>query len=124
MSIKLRLKYRFRSVRQFVDSVSLPDWVWSTSTKGAVAVLIVVMSVGYMFQINTLGTSGYVVHTLEKQIAAVNDETQKLNSELASAESLSNVKERLQVSGDTMAMVSAADVQYVQNSPEKTAFAR
>lgn len=122
MSIKLRLKYRYRSVRQFAGSISLPSWVWNGWVKGIVGVLVIVMGVGYMFQINAVGTSGYVVHTLEQQIASVNDETQKLNSELASAQSLSNIKERLKdVGGD---MVAASQVKYVQPALEKTAFAR
>ena len=122
MSIKLRLKYRYRSVRQFVDSVSLPVWVWSGWVKGIVGILAIVVGVGYMFQINTIGTSGYVVYTLKKQIAAVSDEIQKLNSEVASVQSLSNIKERLrEVDGD---MVAATQIQYARRSLEKTAFAR
>ncbi|MBI5729451.1 MAG: hypothetical protein HY983_04420 [Candidatus Magasanikbacteria bacterium] len=125
MSIKLRLKYRYRSVRQFVASVSMPAWIWTGSTKGAVAVLIAVVGIGYMFQTNTIGTSGYVVQTLEQQIATVNDETRKLNSELATAESLANIKERLKGLGGDMAMVAASDVQYLRRrSLEKTALAR
>lgn len=121
MSIKLRLKYRYRSVRQLIESVRLPAWVWSKWIKGIVGILVVVMGVGYMFQINAVATSGYVLHTLEKQIAVVNDETNKLDSEVASTQSLSNIKERLKaVDSD---MVAASQIQYV-SSLEKTAFAR
>lgn len=123
MSIKLRLKYRYRSLRQFVESIRLPAWVWSNWTKGVVSVLIVISAVGYMFQINSVGTSGYALHTLEQRIASANDDMQKLNSELATAESLANVEERLKASGSDMAMVSTADIQYVR-SLETTAFAR
>lgn len=119
MSIKLQLKYRFRSVRQFVESFTMPSWVFSGWTKSVMASLILVVGVGYMFQINSLSTSGYVVNNLEKKLASVNDDIQKLNSELASAQSLGSVQARV----GSLSMVTASQIQYVK-SAEKTAFAR
>lgn len=121
MSIKLRLKYRCRSIRQFVESVTVPAWVWGGWIKGVIGILIIAAGVGYMLQINAIGTSGYSVNTLEKRIAAMNDEIQRLNSEAASAQSLSNIKERLEeLDGD---MVAVSQIQYARPL-ERTALAR
>lgn len=121
MSIRLRLKYRCRSIRRFVESVAVPAWVWNGWIKGAIGILIIAAGVGYMLQINAIGTSGYVVNTLEKRVAEVSDEIQRLNSDAASAQSLSNIKERLkELDGE---MVAASQIQYARPL-ERTALAR
>lgn len=106
-------------MRQVLESFTLPAWVWNGLTKGIVASLIVVVGLGYLFQINNLSTSGYIVNTLEKEVAAVNDETEKLASQVAEEQSLTSVQKRLQ----GIAMVKATDIRYIE-STEKTAFAR
>lgn len=95
MSIKLRVQYKIHYLKQFLQNMSLPAWMVGKAAKLVVLVLLVVVSVGYMAQVNTLSTSGYVIRDLQDQMQQISDDTEKINEQVASYQSMNSIQNRL-----------------------------
>ena len=109
MSIRLRIRYQFRHFFNSFRVITLPAWVTGVTTKIVVVGLAVVLGIGYIFQTSSLSTSGYVTHTLEKQVASAQNEIQKLEAEVAANQSLTNIQKRL----PEVQMVQVASIKYI-----------
>lgn len=122
MSLRLRVKYKYRSlinaIRYFLMSITLPSWLTDTRAKFTLVGLVAVMGVAFVFQTSSLGTTGYEVHALEQQVAELNSEIQKISTSVAEQQSLKNIQSRIKDSG----MVTATNIKYV-NSGVETAVA-
>lgn len=103
MSIRLRIKYKYRSIEQVCKMMwrhlTLPAFLTGKMARVVLGALVVTTAVGYAFQVNTLSTSGYQIHTLEKQMAGLQTELQTLNTDIAAAQSLTNIQKRLAGTG-------------------------
>lgn len=110
MSIRLRVRYSVRSFVGFFYGLSVPEYLTGTATKSIICLTLVVLTIGYVFQISLLTTGGYEIANLEKKLAVLSDESQKLNSEAASYQSLSSVQERIK----NLKMVPAAEITYIK----------
>jgi len=75
--------------------------------------LIVVMTVGYLVQINSLATKGYQIKDLENKITSLKQEKADLELEALSLQSMGNVAEKVQGLG----MVSAGEPEYLAPTP-------
>jgi hypothetical protein len=113
MSLEARLRYQYNNLLSLADALSLPQWMFSLPARLVMLALIVVFSVGYVFQISALSTSGYVIHGLEKKVALVSSETQKLSTEVASYQSMASIQKRL----NELSMRSASTITFVKASP-------
>ena len=72
-------------------------------------ILIAVIS-GYIYQVTNISTKGFVIKDLEKQIAAVKIENQKMQVKLVEMQSSADLEGRVQ----ELSMVPAGDIKYVQ----------
>ena len=99
MSLRLTIKYKFRAAVHMCKlvwhSFALPGWLTGRVSRVVLGSLVVVMAVAYAVQINSLSTSGYAIHTLEKQINGLQSEVQTLNTNIAAAQSLTTIQKRL-----------------------------
>ena len=114
MSLRLRLKYHYRSFWQVFAMVSIPEWFFSRTIKMLLLGLIVVTATFYLFEVNAISTSGYVTHDLEVKISRLQNDQQKLEAEVASYQSLAKITSRL----DEVSMVPAQSISYVNVNPE------
>lgn len=95
MSVKQLVVYRYESLLDTVGSLSLPAWLFDFRTKVALVALVPLLALAYLIQINNVSTSGYVIHTLEKQVSTVSQETVNLQTELAEHQSMVSIQKRL-----------------------------
>jgi len=114
MSLKMQVRYQYRYFIQFLYSLALPRWVESSRVKVFVAALVVVLGVGYVFQTSAMATSGYIVHDLEREVASLESETEKIETQVASYQSMTSIQKRL-VQTD---YVSARPTKYLKVSTD------
>ncbi len=72
--------------------------------------LVVMLMVGYIFQTNSMSTQGYVVHNLEQEIGELQSETEKIQTQVASFQSMTSIQKRLVKDS----FVSAEPTKYVK----------
>lgn len=111
MSLKQRWFYSYHSFLDSVAVVTMPEWMFSVRTKVVLFSLMVITALAYLIQINTLSTSGYVIHTLEQKVAVVTVETQKLETEVAAHQSMISIQKRL----PELAMQKTSKVTYIEH---------
>lgn len=109
MSVSSRIKYQYRSFMQFVFAFELPAILTGTLARVTMFSLIVLLLVGYVVQISKLTAGGFKIADLEKQVNSLADETQKMNAEVASYQSIHSVEKRL----DGISMVPVGQIHYV-----------
>jgi len=119
MSIKLRVKYRYRSIVQFIAGLALPEWLIGFWAKIALTTLVLVAGVGYMFQVNNLSTQGYVIHTLQNQVDSLQQQNQQIESAVASFQSMASIEGRLKNTN----MVPVTSISYLA-AESQTAMAK
>ena len=99
MSIRLTVKYKFRAAvsmwRMVWHSLALPTWLTGRASRIVLGAVVMIMAVAYAVQINSLSTSGYAIHSLEKQISGLESELQTMNTDIAAAQSLTNIQKRI-----------------------------
>lgn len=81
----------------------------NTKIKLFVFGLIPALAFGYVYQINTVSTSGYIINTLEKNVAKMSIETQRLETEVAEHQSMVSIQKRL----PELAMTAAQKIKFV-----------
>ncbi|MDO8626034.1 MAG: hypothetical protein Q7K39_01070 [Candidatus Magasanikbacteria bacterium] len=106
MSIKLRLKYQFRSWRAYWSLWRVPRWLGLLPARVAILASVGAMAVLYIVGVSNVSTAGYEVQKLELKIAELNSSNKKIETELAAAESLTAISVRL----SAVNMVSAGKV--------------
>lgn len=79
----------------------------------AIIALIVVVSVSYLIQINSLATKGYQIKELEKKVDELKQQKADLELEALSLQSMGVVKEKIADLG----MVLAGETDYLQPTP-------
>lgn len=109
MTVKQQVMYRYETALDYVGTLSLPAWLFDIRTKIALVMMIPVLAVGYLMQINSVSTSGYVIHTLEKKVSVVSQETDNLQTQVAEHQSMVSIQKRL----PEMAMTKADKVTFL-----------
>ena len=76
-----------------------------------ISVLLMIFLFGFMYlcQVNKLSSKGYEFSSLENKISELEFENEKINVEMASCTSISNLKERL----EDKKMVLINDIKYI-----------
>lgn len=95
MRLKRQLEYQARHFLYFLHTIELPVWLLSPRLKRSLLFTVVVLGVGYLFQMSSLSTSGYVIQDYEKQIADLKVEQQKLEVAIAAGRSMASIQARL-----------------------------
>lgn len=110
MSIRLRVRYQFRSVVRMFLSFRIPTFLTGTASKASIYALVIFLLVGYVSKISHLTTGGYEIASLEKKVAMLSGESEKLSAEVASYQSIASIQKRL----PGISMVPAKNVNYIK----------
>ncbi len=119
MRLKRQLEYQTRHFLHFLQTIELPVALLSPRLKRGLFMAVIVFGIGYVFQMSSLSTSGYVIQDLEKQIAGLNSEQQKLDVAVATGQSMASIQERL----PHLRLTPIAKIEHVQLTTQ-TALAR
>ncbi len=95
MSIKMHIRYQTRYFAQFLHSLTVPTALTSWKAKALVTACVAIFGCAYIAETNVLSTSGFVINNLQKQIEARNTEIQKLETKVASYQSMNSIQARL-----------------------------
>ncbi|MFA6105049.1 MAG: FtsL-like putative cell division protein [Patescibacteria group bacterium] len=107
MSLYSRVQYQ--SGHSSALQTKFPAILVGAATRTVLVVSLIILIVGYIFQVSSLTTGGYEIAKLQEQTAQLSSENEKLRSEIASYQSMSSVEKRL----ETLGMVKANNVQYI-----------
>ncbi|TSC84767.1 MAG: Uncharacterized protein G01um101413_151 [Parcubacteria group bacterium Gr01-1014_13] len=115
MSIKRQIQFRYRSFIHAIETISMPQWLTSKTTRFGLLAVIFLFSIAYIVNTTSSATSGYQMHKLEKQKLALEIEVQKLQVEIADNSSMSSISSRLV----KLNMTEVSSVKYltVKNTP-------
>lgn len=111
MSLKRKMYYHINNLKNFWFNFALPNWLNSSFFKFALTTCIFVFTIGYVYQISSIATSGYKIHDLEVQIKELKREIQKIEVENADFGTMKNIQTRL----DSLNMVAVVDIEYYNN---------
>jgi Tfp pilus assembly protein PilN len=92
--------------------IKFPAILAGAATRTVLVVALLLLVVGYIFQVSSLTTGGYEIAKLQEQTALLNSENEKLRSEIASYQSMNSVEKRL----ESLGMVKASNVKYLNLS--------
>lgn len=95
MSLRLRLKYQWRSLRGTFYGLALPSFFTGRAARLLLAFLLVVSAGAYVLEVSALTTGGYEVERLEQRRADLDSQTKQLETELAATGSLANIAQRV-----------------------------
>ena len=110
MSYQRRFHYYLDTVRSmFRGGIVLPQWTQGIGIRLAVVLVLIGVSLGYVVQISQTAVSGYEIHSLEKEVSALNRDTQDLSVKVAEYSSLNSIRQRL----SDIRMVPAKNVNYI-----------
>ena len=95
MSFKRQLQFKYQNFINAMQSLSLPLWMTGVVCRATLSVAVVLLGFAYVFQTSTAATRGYEMANLEKKIASLEGEIQKINVLVAKANSLSVIDAKL-----------------------------
>ena len=108
MSIKRQIQSKYRSLAHSLQTIKMPSWLTSKTTRLALFSIIFLFSIAYIVNTTSSATSGYQMRELEKQTAALEIEVQKLQVEIADNSSMNNIQSRLA----KLNMIEAKNIKY------------
>lgn len=112
MSFRTKIQSQYRQFVRFFQMYLFPTWLGSTPTKVVVTCLVFIVGVCYIFEISILSTSGYIISSLEKQVATEQNTIQKLQTEIAMNQSMVSIQKRL----PSLGMVPVPGITRLNNS--------
>lgn len=95
MSLRLRAKYQWRRLKQLLLFIRVPAFLGSFTARALLLTLVLFSGGLYVWQVSALTSGGYEIKRMEETIAALKITNQKLETELATAESLASLQSRL-----------------------------
>ena len=115
MSIKRQIQSKYRNLVHAIETISMPQWLTSKTTRFGLLVVIFLFSIAYVVNTTSSATSGYQMHELEKQKLSLETEVQKLQVEIADNSSMSSISSRLV----KLNMTEVSNVKYltIKNTP-------
>ena len=119
MSLKRKITYQIDSLRNYLYSLELPSWFTGRTMRLALSFSVVVFAAGYVYQISSTAVSGYAINDLQKQVAVLQKDIQKIEVEQADYGSMKNIQSR----ADSLGMVAVASADYYE-LPSETALTR
>lgn len=89
MSFKRQLQFKYQNFINAIRTITLPSWMTGVSSRATLSILVLLLGSAYIFQTNSAATRGYEMASLEKQIASLDSDIQKINVAVAKESSLS-----------------------------------
>ncbi len=115
MSLKRQLQFKYQNFINALQSLSLPGWMTGAVSRSTLLALILLLGGAYIFQTNSAATRGYEMANLEKQIAGLESDIQKVNVAVAKESSLAALDAKLK----NTKMVAVSEVKFLNiNSNE------
>ncbi len=87
----------------------LDRWLESEFVKYFLLMVTVILAGLYIWQINTSATYGYIIRDLEKEIAAIERQNERLEQKVAKLQSVDSVTNRVKMLG----LVKIENVKYI-----------
>jgi len=109
MSIRRQIQYKYNRLVNAIKFLSLPAWIDSKAIRIVMVGVIVVMGSAYILKTTSSTTSGYEMHRMENQVAALEQDMQRTQIEIADYSSINNIQTRLA----SMNMIEATGVKYM-----------
>lgn len=109
MTIKRQIQFKYHNFISALRFLSLPKWIDGNTIRFVFVGVIVLVGAAYVFKTTSSTTSGYELHKLETQTAALEQDIEKTNIQIAENSSLSNIQDRLA----KMDMVAAGGIKYL-----------
>jgi cell division protein YceG involved in septum cleavage len=109
MSIKRQIQSKYRNMVHALQTISVPHWLTSTTTRLGLLSVIFLFGIAYIINTAASATSGYQMHELEKQTLSLETEVRKLEVEIADNSSMSSISSRLV----KLNMVEASNIKYL-----------
>ena len=78
---------------------------------------VLIFSVVYLVQVNSLATKGYAIRELEKKIASNQKENERLQMQIVEAQSLGTLQKRI----DALQLVKSDRIDYIKPSQSAVA---
>lgn len=115
MSIKRQIQSKYRNLVHALETISVPQWLTSRTTRVSLLAVIFLFSIAYIVNTTSSATSGYQMHELEKKMSLLEVEVQKLQVEIADNSSMSSISSRLV----KLNMAEVGSVKYltIKNTP-------
>ncbi|MCX6782101.1 MAG: hypothetical protein NTW66_03220 [Candidatus Magasanikbacteria bacterium] len=114
MILKRKIKYQIEHYKRlllgYCRCLSIPAWIYGYKARLAYAGVFASLLLAYICQVSVASGSGYEVNDLQKRVADLKSEIQKINVEVASLNALPNLEKRVQTSG----MIAVASIKYVK----------
>ena len=105
MSYRSRFQQTIRTITLFFQNgIVVPRWAQGIGVRLTLVLALVGISLGYVLQISQTAVSGYEIHSLESEVATLNNDNKDLSVNIAQYSALSSIHERL--SGTHMVQVS------------------
>ncbi len=96
MSFKRRLESQIYNFRYALATIRLPDWMTNVQVRVVLTVFFVFFTTAYIIKMSSTAVSGYDLHNYETQVAGLRSDIQKLQTEVATYNSISNISKRAQ----------------------------
>jgi hypothetical protein len=110
MSYQRRFQHFFSTINLFLhDGIAMPRWTQGIGIRLTLVLALSAVSLGYVLEISQTAVSGYEIHSLEKEVASLDHDNQKLTVDVARYSSLSSITERI----PETKMVRVSNVNYL-----------
>lgn len=109
MSIKRQIQFKYTNFINSIKFLSLPGWFDSRAIRIFLIGAIVLVGSAYIIKTTSSTTTGYEMHKLEKEVAALDSEIQRTQIEIADYSSINSIQGRLA----KMNMVEAGGIKYL-----------
>jgi len=115
MSLKRQLQFKYQNFVNALKSFSLPGWMTGVACRATLSAVVLLLGSAYVFQTSSAATRGYEMANLERQMASLETDMQKINVAVAKASSLTVLDAKLKDSK----MVAVSTVKHLNvNSGE------
>lgn len=111
MSVNSRLRYHYRSLIRAWALWRVPTSIDTMKVRALLIISVLFIGCGFIMKTSELSTTGYHIHDLEKQVASLEGDAERLQMEIATLQSMPNINRRLQ----SMNMVQPEAVTYLTN---------
>ncbi|MFA4831681.1 MAG: hypothetical protein WC862_03090 [Patescibacteria group bacterium] len=101
-------KYKNKQTRR-EKRLAVRQWLFSASFRAILLTALMIFSVLYIIQMNSISTKGFDISNLQNDIQTLKYQTRALEVQIAEKRSMASIQERIK----GMNLVASTDVKYV-----------
>ena len=95
MSLKRQLQFKYQNFLNALKTLALPGWMTGVGSRATLSVIVLLLGSAYVFQTSSAATRGYEMANLERQMASLETDMQKITVAVAKASSLTVLDAKL-----------------------------